>query len=169
MSLLYDDEIGGEKKSELNRHLNECAECGAQVAAWRRATRALDRWPQSQSQPRAHRWPKALQWGMAAAFLLAAGFGAGHFTGQQVAVEKLRASMEPQLRRAIEQDFRATRDRDRREMIAWLRDIESQRVADYRALRKDLETVAVLAEDKIQTTQQELAQVAALTQTRNNN
>jgi DNA-directed RNA polymerase len=45
--------------------------------------------------------------------------------------------------------------------LAWLRELETKRLTDYAALRKDLETVAVETEVGLRSAQQEIVQLAS--------
>ena len=124
------------------------------------ARMALDRWPV----PAIPKRPSAWKWAIAAGFIFAVGMGMGRVAAPGVDAEKISAAIDAKVQEAVKREVKAGRESERKEMLALLRGIEQQRAEEYVALRTDLETVAVQAEDKIQSTQQELGQLATLTQ-----
>ncbi len=160
MSFLYDDGLTEAQTNECHVHLETCAECRSQVTEWGQARKALDRWTVPVIPKRAQEW----KWGIAASLILGVGIGIGRLAGPGVDVERMSAFIEAKVQEAVKREVKAGRELERKEILALLRGIEQQRAVDYAALRRDLETVAVQAEDKIQSTQQELGQLATLTQ-----
>src|SRR5262245_27500740 len=76
VSWVYGEATPKEQR-ELRAHLNECADCRAQVETWRGTMKTLDELPA----PVAHRRsvPAPLQWAAAAAIFLVLGIGLGRF------------------------------------------------------------------------------------------
>ncbi|MBU6401918.1 MAG: zf-HC2 domain-containing protein [Verrucomicrobia bacterium] len=60
--------------------------------------------------------------------------------------------------------YQATRAEDHQAMLALFQEVDQRRLADYARLRKDLETVAVVAEGRLDRAQQEIGQLAAYRQ-----
>lgn len=62
------------------------------------------------------------------------------------------------------QSYNDTRAEDHRAMLALFQEADQQRRADFASLRKDLETVAVLTEGRLDSAQQEIGQLAVYAQ-----
>ena len=168
MSFLY-GELPPELHAESAQHLETCAACRAQVAAWRSTLADLDAWRVPAGTSRPARWLQPLKWGIAAALLLGAGFGFARLTTPDAAT--LRAAVESEIRQQTSRDFarlarslEAGRAEDRQAMLEILQKLESQRASNFAALRKELETVAVLTEDGLQDTRDRLVQLASVSQ-----
>ncbi|PYI86891.1 MAG: hypothetical protein DME26_08040 [Verrucomicrobia bacterium] len=221
MAYLY-GEISRETKAALKTHLDTCAECHANVAAWRQAMLALDAWqlPAARS---CRSWSPALRWAAAAAVLLFAGFGFGRaMSPTPPNAAMIRAAIEPSLKSSLETDLRqrlarefedkwqadlATarvkllveykkqlqselagaadttlaaalaeaqrllaefsnaetekRVEDKQALLTVLKEMETKRLTDNAALRKDVETMAVLTELAFRSAQQEMVQLAS--------
>jgi hypothetical protein len=168
ISLLY-DELPSDRQAELNSHLETCGECRSQVAEWKKVQRQLREWRLPGGARNVIRLPRAAWWAAAAVFMVCLGFAAGRFSLGQPDGEKLRATIEMQLRQVLADELKGARDADRKQIIAMLKDIEEQRLSDYTRLRKDLETVAVIADEKLTTTERVLRQANLFTQTEVNN
>jgi hypothetical protein len=104
-------EVSGRTKRELQAHVDECAECRAQVDVWRATSDALDDLPAPVTR---RRWtPVALpvQWAAAAALILALGIAVGRFalpTNETKLRAAFQADMQQQLvaaKEQIAQDF----------------------------------------------------------------
>lgn len=160
MSFLYDDGLNETEKRECRAHLQSCSECQSQVAAWGEARTAMDRWQTPAVSRRAPVW----KWAVAAGFIFAAGIGIGRLMLPGLEAGKINSVIDAKVQEAVRREFKAGREVERKEMLALLRGIEQQRALEYAVLRNDLETVAVQAEDKIESTQQEIGQLATLAQ-----
>jgi len=113
--------IYGEKttrsKRDLESHVDECAECRAQVDLWRATTNALDDLP-APAAPRRRWMPVAvpLQWAAAAALFVALGIAVGRFafsTGEAKLREAWHADVQQQLataREEMSQEFQRRHD-----------------------------------------------------------
>ena len=76
VSWVYGEATPKEQR-ELRAHLNECADCRAQIETWRGTVKTLDELPAPVARRRSV--PAPLQWAAAAAVLLAVGIGLGRF------------------------------------------------------------------------------------------
>ncbi len=167
MSFLY-GELPPESHAEHAQHLEACAACRGQVTAWRGTLTDLDAWRVPAKLPQPAGWLRPLKWGIAAALLLVAGFGFARLTAPDATA--LRAAIEPEIRLQVRADFtrlaqslEVKRTEDRQAMLEVLQKLESQRAVNFAALRKELETVAVLTEDGLQDTQAQIVQLASAT------
>jgi anti-sigma factor RsiW len=174
MSHLY-GELPPPRRSELDAHLAQCAECRATIAQWRATTQQLDTWklpamPPAQPEPRSVL--PVLKWAAAAAVVFALGFLAAPAQPTPVATDTgtVRREVQRQVRKEVEtqmaafaEAYAARQATDRQALVDILRKVEAERLADYTALRKDLETVAVVAENQLDYTQQQLGQLASVT------
>jgi len=99
MAYLY-GELDKKSGAPLRTHLQECAECQAQLVAWQGAMAHLDSWkmPDVRKQPR--REFHALRWAIAAAVLVIIGYGVGRATRGPDAGD-LRASVEASVRQDL--------------------------------------------------------------------
>lgn len=161
MSYLY-GETGGDERSQLQSHLAACVKCREQLDEWQGTTRNLNHWQLAPA--RRQRYPVILKWAMAACVILGVGFTFGRLTlpaDRQVNQPSLKAEVD----QAVRDEVARERETDRRQWVALLSDLQKQHAADYAVLRKDLETVAVLAEANLRRTQQEIGQLAAYTRT----
>ncbi len=167
ISFLY-DETSPEKKSELNAHLQTCADCRAQISEWQKIKGELGAWKIPATAKRPFIFAKAMKWAAAAVFMLTVGFAFGRFHAPQVDAKKLQDEIEARLEQNVQQKIKTAREAQRKEFIAMLRDVEEQRLSDYSQLRKDLETVAVVADQKLTTTERALNQLNLVAQSENN-
>ncbi len=101
-------------KRELQSHVDECAECRAQVDAWRATTEVLNDLPAPVAR---RRWtPVPLQWAAAAALFMALGIVLGRFafaTDEAKLRAALHADMQQQLataREEMSQEFQRRHD-----------------------------------------------------------
>jgi hypothetical protein len=99
---------------ELRAHVDECAECRAQIDAWRTTTEVLNDLPAPVAR---RRWtPVPLQWAAAAALFLALGIVLGRFafsTNEAKLRAALHSGMQQQLataREEISQEFQRRHD-----------------------------------------------------------
>jgi anti-sigma factor RsiW len=94
VSWVYGEATPREQR-ELRAHLNECAECRAQVEIWRGTMKTLDEMPA----PVAHRRsvPAPLQWAAAAAIFLVLGIGLGRFAF----ATNIRASVKSEMQQQV--------------------------------------------------------------------
>ena len=193
MSYLYGELSAGER-AKLSAHLQTCPDCAAKIGDWQSAQNQLDAWRVPAKRRRAALALPALKWAAAAAILLSAGFSAGRFTAATVEAEKVRAALEPELRREFAQTLRAELDKsasatlaasaaqtkalladyagaaeaaraaDHQAYDAALNKVTLQHDADFVLLKKDLDTVAVNTDADLRRTEQQVIQLADSTQ-----
>lgn len=164
VSLLY-GELPPAKRDELNAHLQSCAECRTQFTAWQSTKRSLQSWQMPRAAGSTLHFARVMPWAAAALFMLCIGFGLGRFASPKVDVEQLRTSITSEMQTKFSQELQTARETDRKQVIVMLKDIEQQRLADYVQLRKDLETVAVVADEKLTKTERVLSQANLFAQT----
>ena len=152
-------EAGSKQTQTLSRHLEGCEQCRDEVAGWQRNLARLDAWKVSTPgrMPVQGWFVPLMKWAAAAVVVLAMGFGAGRLSAGRVDPAQVRQAIEPQIREQLRQEFSGLL----REQIE---KVEAQRVADYVALKADLDTVAVLTETGLRRTERQLVQLANYTQ-----
>jgi hypothetical protein len=170
---------------QLSHHLQNCAECSAELETWKRSLRRLDAWrlPKRQ-QPSTNVFP-TLRWAFGTALILLVGFVflVGRLTANSSDETRLRESIAAQVRQEIRAEFNqqlreqlaasaaATLkvsgeqaksllvDYDRT-VRARLENESAQRITDCLSLKKDVDTIAVNADAGLRNTEQRLAQLA---------
>jgi len=185
MAHLY-GEAPAARRAELDAHLHQCPSCARRVRAWRDGMGALDQWPLPASR-RIHAWGPALRWAAAAAVVLVLGFLGGRFSAGnprafQAAMQRdfdarlalvrdeLRAATAADTQRVLEsfaQSLEEAREGDAATLAAALRQRDSRHSATFAQLRRDIDTVAVVAEGRLTDTQQQLQQLAFATRPEN--
>lgn len=159
------EELSPARQVEIEQHVQDCAECRARIASWRSMRRALHSWelPQrspSVAQPRISRTWEIARWAVAAMVMLGVGYGVGHSMGAASPdVNKLRAELAEQLRGELRHDLQTEmmhfatddlaqqRQEYQRALVQAAAQLEARRLADYTALRRDVETVAVQTQE----------------------
>jgi hypothetical protein len=177
-------ELPPDARASLDAHLRACADCQRQVSQWRETLGALDAWKLPERARPAEAFTRYTRWAVAAAAVLGLGWLGGRFSAPTAPdVETLRAGLLPALRQEVRQEFQQAldasekrtadklvdlaqtwtevRNEDRQAMVALYQQAEQQRRTEQAALRRDLETVAVVAETAIAATQQRLDQLSA--------
>jgi hypothetical protein len=163
MSFLYGEEPPA-RHVELNAHLRQCPECRQHVAQWRGGMTALDAWPVVHAAVPRQTTASAWRWAAAAALVLGAGIVVGRMTSPgQAQLERFESSLRAELESRLEV-AKQQRETDREFYVAALKSLEEHRVSEYAALRKDLDTVAVNADDGLSRAQEQLIELATLTQ-----
>jgi hypothetical protein len=170
-------ELTREESALVADHLKGCMECQAEVKAWRAVRRELKGWqlpaPARQRAQAPAAWLGRLKLASAAAALVCAGFALARFNEPRATVDTvaLRAELRQELRQDMQAELasfgaeQAKRQQDYEAALArTLGQLEALRLVDYVSLRKDVETVAVRAEDELQTTRQGLLHLARLEQ-----
>jgi hypothetical protein len=186
-----DGEASPEAAKRLSEHLTACPQCAAEMEGRRRSIQKLRRlaWPPPQHAERS--WLKpAVKWGIAAALVLGTGFGLGRLSSPSVReIEsdvsarvrgELRQELRADLLAAFAQDPQSAKDgfrrqlaleirqasamgriEDRQAMAGFLNGLQQKQATDYLSLRKDLETLASTADDRLQQTRWQMVQMAA--------
>jgi anti-sigma factor RsiW len=154
MDYIY-GELPKPRRAELTAHLESCPSCAAQVARWGAVQERLDEWQLPATGKRPWRIAASVKWAIAAAFMIAA-LGIGFGAGRASSTKALRQDMQVALQKAYE---------DNRLLLAAMQRLDATRQAEIHALRKDLETVAINADNSFKLTEQQLIQLAAYSQT----
>jgi anti-sigma factor ChrR (cupin superfamily) len=152
MDYLY-GELPKSQRADLAAHLKLCPSCAAQVARWGAVQDRLDEWKLPEAKP-AWRYAAGVKWAIAAAFMIAA-LGIGFGAGRTSSTKALRQEMQVALQQA---------QNDNRLLLAAMQRLDEARQAQIFALRKDLETVAINADNGIKENEQQLIQLAAYSQ-----
>ncbi len=203
-------EASPDAAQSLGKHLAECAECRAQVDAWRRTLKRLDAWQVPSRRRGVSVAAPVLKWAIAAAIVLGVGFGLGRVVPASDAktAARLEASLRTSLASQIQEQVRnglATelqrhiidvrqdssnavarlelrlaearkvdvaqfaalleeqQDVDQAVTEAVLAKLQDDHEKDYLTLRKDLETVALVADARLTDTQLKLSQLTSAT------
>ena len=176
MGFLYGE---SPRRAELDAHLKGCAVCQRDVARWRSAMTALD--IDKIVVPKRRRALPIWKWAAAAAFIIAA-LGIGFGFGRTAATNSLRAELAQEkqaLANAVANEMQralatyaevaeARRIEDQQTVLSAMQTLDAARRADILGLRKDLETVAVMTDDSLRKTEQQLIQLAASSQAAGN-
>jgi len=167
-------ELSGPRAAEVKAHLAACPDCQGVIATWRGTTKALDTW-EAPAKPRRRtvEFMPVLRWAAAAAVVLGLGITIGRSSIDTKAMRSeietaVKSSLAANLRQQVDNDMTKLIDdrraEDRQNLATLLRQMEARRLTDYMALRRDLETVAVSAQDEIDSTQQQLGRLVSYTQ-----
>jgi anti-sigma factor RsiW len=173
-------EARADEAKRLGAHLENCAECAAEVAAWRRSLHTLDKWEVPEAVSSRNVVAPVFRWAIAAAIVLAAGIAIGRVTApdpqamraqieasvkttladqmQQSEARALSASQEQanELWQVFSERLAAAREEDWEVVQGLLREQEGR----YVNLRRDLETLASLADQEIRAANFKLTQLA---------
>jgi hypothetical protein len=136
----------------LKEHLRDCPECRQEINDWQRSLNRLDSWKLPAAKKARANFAPLLKLAAAAAVLLLAGFAIGHSTTASVQAERVRKAIEPEIRQQLRQEF-AQMLHDEMDKA------ETQRLADFVALKKDVDTVAVMTDAGLRRTQRQLVQL----------
>jgi anti-sigma factor RsiW len=184
LDLVY-DELDPARAQAVNAHVRTCGDCRAQLATWRGVRSELGRWELPEPRRRvvvsttaASRtsWlRRTVRSAAAAVLLLAAGYGLARFNAPKPAAPvaaidttALRAQLSRDVRNELARELRTqqlqfaadviTRQQDFQQAVATaLTELETRQFVAHAALRKDVETVALHA-------QQEFDQLAVANQ-----
>jgi hypothetical protein len=181
-------EATGAEARRLEAHLESCAECATEVEGWRRSLKVLDSWSLPPAARPRNIISPVFRWAMAAAIVLAAGIAMGRMTAPDAAA--LRADVEASVKSALVAEFQQAlarsetrlavmaeensrallrtfsesieegRTEDREEVIALLQEQQRQSDAQLAAFRRDLETVALFADQEFRRAKLALTQLA---------
>ena len=180
-------EATGAEARRLQAHLESCTECATEVEGWRRSLKVLDSWSLPPTARPGNIVAPVFRWAVAAAIVLAAGIAMGRMTAPDAT--RLRADVEGSVKLALATEFQQAlarsearlaamaeensrellrtfsesveegRVEDRQEVMALLQ--EQQRQSDVRlaAFRRDLETVALFADQEFRQAKLALTQL----------
>jgi hypothetical protein len=162
-----------ETRRRVGDHLNSCPGCAAQAASWRGALRRLDAWrlrpPARMSAAGAMLGLPFVRLAAAAALVLGVGVALGRVLTPAVDLEAVRLALTPDLREEIRHSVQqaareadSSRAEDLRAIRELLVELEQKRVAEFAALRRDLETVATFTDQEIREARRRLTLLAAM-------
>jgi len=181
-------ELPPEHRARVDEHVRGCAECQRQTDQWRETMGALNAWKVPRQSRLVPTITVYARWAAAAAVVLGLGWLGGRFSVPEGALSaRLRAELLPALKQEVRQEFQAelaaaikasderTQDRlvelaqawtqarqeDQQTTGALYQRLDRQQRLDNANLRRDLETVAVVAQTAIGATQDQLTQLAA--------
>jgi anti-sigma factor RsiW len=181
-------ELPPDQHARLDEHLRGCPACQQQAAQWRGTMCTLDSWKVPARSTRSRSVGTYVRWAVAAAAVLSLGWLGGRLSFPNASAnDRLRAELMPALKQEVRQEFQAelaaainasdqrTRDRlielaqawtqarqeDQQATRALYQRLDRQQRLDNANLRRDLETVAVVAQSAIGATQDQLTQLAA--------
>ena len=181
-------EARADEAKRLRAHLESCVECAAEVTAWRRSLQTLDKWELQKPVRSRTVVAPAFRWAMAAAIILAAGIAIGRVTAsdskkmqEQVAasvkavlVQQLQQTVDEsearlasaseeraqELWNAFSEQLANAREEDRRAMLTLSEQYRLEQEERYVNLRRDLETLALQADQEIRQANFKLTQLA---------
>ncbi len=160
-----------DRTAAIAAHLENCPECRREVETWKavRVELAAGARPERAGAPARRHSPVwfTLRRAAAAAMLVLAGYGAARLAqpGPAADADALRTAVAAELRTELRNELGrfATDQSGRQEAIVQaLARMEAQRLEEYANLRRDMETVAVRAEDQFETTRRNLIRLASL-------
>jgi hypothetical protein len=182
-------EARGDDAKRLAAHLEGCPECSDEVAGWRRSLNRLDAWALPKTQRERVIIAPIFRWAVAAAIVLAAGIGIGRLTAPdaqtmrteiEAAVKAAVAAQTQQaindaeqrivsvsqaeardLWRAFSEALADARREERAATLSLFQQLQQEQQAEYVALRRDLETMATVADQEIRLTNLKMTQLAA--------
>ena len=163
----HDGDLAAERQAEIANHVADCAACRQQASSWAEVRSTLGAWDLP-IQP----WPVArtsrqgtprLSWkgAAAAALFMAAGFGAARFSSPARDAAAVREDIVRQIRGELRNEIQAklaviaSEHSSRQEELGTalaerIDEFELQWQADFLALRRDVETVAVRTQEGLQ-------------------
>ena len=181
-------ELPPDHRARLDDHIRGCAECQRQAGQWRETMSTLDTWKVPRRSRPAQTFTGYARWAVAAAAVLGIGWLGGSLSVPDSATDaRLRAELLPALKQEVRQEYEArlaaairasdertnerlvelaqawtqARQEDQQTTRALYQRLDRQQRLDSAGLRRDLETVAVVAQTAIGATQDQLTQLAA--------
>jgi anti-sigma factor RsiW len=159
------DELPPDRRAAVAQHVESCADCRATIDAWRAVRTNLAAWklPASALPPTgAARSTGALRWTAAAVLLLGAGYGVARMTERTekpVDLAALRSDLAREVRQEVRNELtteltnhantlNASQRVFQTRMIDAMDKLETRQVVDFASLRKDMETMAVYAQER---------------------
>jgi hypothetical protein len=157
------DELAPARQAEVAQHVESCDDCRATIEAWRGVRTNLTAWKLPASPvvlpARSRRVVGGLRWAVAAAVLLATGYGMARLTAKPVDLAALRADLVRDVRKEVRQELATELTAHAAQQLAWQQDfqaavvdamsqLETRQVVNHASLRKDVETVALHAQEE---------------------
>jgi hypothetical protein len=159
------DELSPTGRAEVAGHVQACGECRELLSSWRDVRGTLQRWtiadrPETAQPARSHKpvWT-ITKWAVAASVFITCGFALARMTAAPPSAPTLSASAMQEIRDQVKQDLSAELSRYTSAHLASQREfrrgvdrriekLETDRLADYSGLRKDVETVALRTQEE---------------------
>ncbi len=181
-SAFFYGELPPQTRAEIERHLADCPGCRRQADELRQTMASLDAWKLAARPKVSTSRAPLLRWAVAAAILLGVGLFAGRLTSRidtdriaaefeqrhgaqlQAAIGAVRAESQHQIE-ALTEALALARAQDQQTTLALYQRAELQRKTDLAWLRRDIEVLALNAEERLDTTQRGLSQLAAVSET----
>jgi len=151
-------------RRHLKAHLRECSECREEIQSWKQSLSQLDAWKLPSTRKFNELFSPLLRLAAAAMIVLGIGFNAGRLSATGATAEKVRAAVEPQLRKELAQLAREEANRAAAETLASANE-QSEKIASAYAqalwfsLKKDVDVLAVNVDEGLRNTTQELIQL----------
>jgi hypothetical protein len=176
MSYLY-DELPSPRRTDLQAHLGVCPDCKRSVEGWRRTLAHLDAWDATPPRRKPAVLPLVVRWAAAAGLVLGVGFLVGRASAPAVDTAQLRTELRQEFASQLQKSMDASRGEtrealgtlarawtearreDQQSTLSMLQRAEQNRQADFASLRRDLETVAVVGEQGLLNTRNQLARL----------
>lgn len=168
-----------EKHHEIARHIEGCAQCRSLLDSWQATRAELQSWKLPPAGQPQIRWPGLAanasglwKWAAAAMLMAGIGFGLARATVPGYDVSRLRAEVSSQITDQVTQQLKAELTRFATDQSARQQEyqqaitkaighLEAQRLLELASLRQDVETVAVNAQDELDSTRKGLYVLAA--------
>mgnify|MGYP001004225086 CR=1 FL=1 len=182
-SAFFYGELPPQTQGEIERHLADCPDCRRQADELRQTMASLDAWKLAARPKVSTSRVPLLRWAVAAVILLGAGLLAGRLTSPRIDTDRLAVEFEQRFRAELqaataaiqaESDRRLeglaealalARAHDQQTALALYQQAEVQRKTDLAWLRRDIEVLALNAEERLDTAQLGLSQLAAVSET----
>ena len=177
-------EADPESRRSLAEHFQACAQCRQEFETWKRSVRALDGWRLPSPRAPLRVLEPALKWAIAAGLVLGLGFELGRSTANAKA--EVRRELESDLMAALARDippaadgfqrrFRgewqqaiqrvnekySTAPAEQQYVTALFDQLRQQENGQYLSLRRDLETLASVADERLTQNRRQIVQLAS--------
>jgi hypothetical protein len=156
-------------RRSLKAHLKECRQCREEIETWMRTRRGLDAWKLTRERLMPQTLMPVLKWAAAAVVVLMAGISVGRSTAPKVDTSKLRAAITAEIQNNLRMEM-AQLARQEAVQTASITLDASRRYAEqtaasyaqqtYVLLKRDVDTIAVNADEGLRRTAAQLVQLA---------
>lgn len=146
MEFLY-GELPASQKSEVERHLQQCAECRTKRAQFESTQRSLDTWRVTVPAKFrvAREWSPALKWAAAAALLVTTAFAAGRFSRPEVDLAAVQASLSKPIEETVQRQVAARLQAEMEQVRAEAAAAQAEMASQMRKLSEDALAQAMAA------------------------
>jgi hypothetical protein len=179
-------DLEARERRRLSEHLQECDECASKVASWQRTVASLQKWRMPELKPltTGGRASPVVKWAIAATLMFGIGIALGRIgvppresrdalRAQVIReVERATAAADTRLQEQFQADtrllwratveaIRTSRDEDRRSVLALLESQVDEQDRKWVSLRRELETLAAVADKELREAQLRILQFAS--------